>query len=104
MKDKIEFMRITIAYPRQYLAFLNDKQVAYVRLRGGVLFADAPDLDGETIFEHRFDDKTKGCFEDNAEEGKYLLEIENAITEWLHRNPDGGIVKTAEDILEEFYL
>lgn len=101
--NEIKFIQITSAYPTQYLAFSGDKQVAYIRLRGGVLFADAPDFDGETIFEHKFENNHKGTFDNKTEENRYLEQIKTKIREWIKMNPNRGIIKTPEHIIEEFF-
>jgi hypothetical protein len=85
------FERTSIAFPEQYCVFQNDLHVAYIRLRGGQLYAECPDIDGETVYEHQFENKSKGCFENDEERDKYLKEIGYQIVKWLDENPNGGI-------------
>lgn len=48
---KIELVQTCGACPEQYDAFLNGKQVGYLRLRHGWFRVDYPVCGGETIFE-----------------------------------------------------
>ena len=65
--------------PEQYDVFLNDKQVAYVRLRFGILRVDYSYCGGETIYRKEFDDNYKGCFDNEDERQFYFQEIKKAI-------------------------
>jgi hypothetical protein len=60
--------------PEQYEVFKDDKQVGYLRLRGGVFRIDYPDIDGFKLYEKIFDGELyKGNFED--EERAYYLSL-----------------------------
>jgi hypothetical protein len=72
--QSLKFLLTCGACPEQYDVFHNGKQVGYVRLRWGVLRVDCPDVGGETVYSHSFDDPMKGCF-DNESESMYHLTI-----------------------------
>ena len=64
-----------MACPEQYDVFIGDKQVGYVRLRGGALRAAYPDVYGEYEFNHHFlGDVWKGEFDDE-DERKFHLDL-----------------------------
>lgn len=77
----LQFVKTCGACPEQYDVFLEDDQVAYVRLRWGGLRVDMPDCGGERVYSHAFDDGLKGCFDSYEERTKYLTEIANVIGE-----------------------
>lgn len=60
------------ASPEQYDAFLDDKQVGYIRLRWGFLSVRYPDNEGEAVLTFQFDDGWKGGFD--SEESEYWLQ------------------------------
>jgi hypothetical protein len=65
------------ACPEQYDVYdIDDKQVAYVRLRHGYLYCSVPYSGGEVIYEAY--PKGDGIFEEDERE-KYLQEIDFAI-------------------------
>lgn len=68
------FFELTcIACPEQYDVYIGDLQIAYVRLRGGNLYATHPDVGGRQIYYHHFEnDEWKGCF-DTLEEREFHL-------------------------------
>ena len=71
-----EFKRMTLAAPEQYLVYDGtNTQVAFVRLRGGYLRADAPDCYMETIYQHKFFSKWMCCFKNDRQRVKYLSKI-----------------------------
>lgn len=70
------------ACPEQYDVVdldADNKIVAYVRLRWGVLRCDVPDVGGETIFRHEFDDGLQGMFWSEEEREHYLGLVLKAI-------------------------
>lgn len=69
IKD-IKLIETCGACPEQYDAFLNDKQVGYLRLRHGYFRVGYPDCSGETIYEA--EPNGDGCF--TTEERDYYLE------------------------------
>jgi hypothetical protein len=64
--DGLKFYQTCIACPEQYDVFdQSDKQVGYLRLRGGWFRVDYPECLMETIYEHHFPDTFKGCFDED---------------------------------------
>jgi hypothetical protein len=65
------------ACPEQYdlLSLLDNKQLAYFRLRWGVFRVDVPDVGGETIYSKRFDDGFKGSFREEEREEELIKAI-----------------------------
>lgn len=74
--QEIELIETCGACPEQYDAFLNGKQVGYLRLRHGHFRVDYPDCGGETIYEA--EPKGDGLFDDDEREF-YLNEAKQAI-------------------------
>lgn len=75
-----KFIETCRACPEQYdVLDLNGGQVAYVRLRFGLLRVDVPDVGGETIYLKIFPDEYKGTFANEEERVKYLTEISEVI-------------------------
>lgn len=74
--EEIELKMTCGACPEQYDAFLDGKQVGYLRLRHGYFRVDYPDCGGETIYEA--EPKGDGFFE-NDERDFYLNEAKKAI-------------------------
>ena len=79
----LEFKQTCGACPEQYDVFKDGKQVGYVRLRWGNLSCRYPDHNGDAIYAESFDDAWKGGFDDANERNKYLLEIANALNNYL---------------------
>jgi len=73
---KIKLVQTCEACPEQYEAFLNEKQVGYLRLRHGEFKVDYPDCGGETIYEAT--PKGDGIFEEDERE-YYLEQAKQAI-------------------------
>lgn len=71
------------ACPEQYDAFVDGKQVGYLRLRHGEFRVDYPDCGGETIFEAEPDGD--GMFS-RDERGVYLAQAVAAIRERMGRD------------------
>ena len=69
------------ACPEQYDVYVGDQEVAYVRLRHGILYAEVP-FDGKVVFEHDFGDE-RGSFLDEVERQVYLKKIEASIRKEL---------------------
>ncbi len=63
------------AYPEQYDALLDGRQVGYLRLRHGIFSVRYPDVDGETIFEAR--PRGDGAFLDDERESFLNTAISN---------------------------
>jgi hypothetical protein len=64
------------ACPEQYDAFLNGKQVGYLRLRHGLFYVAYPDAAGIRIYEA--EPEGDGIFEEHERE-RYLTEAKLAI-------------------------
>lgn len=73
---KFYFLNTCAACPEQYDVYReNGELCGYVRLRWGVLRADYPNIDGETIYTKTYEDDFKGCFDNEEERNKELLNI-----------------------------
>lgn len=75
--SKIQLSLTCGACPEQYDAFLDGKQVGYLRLRHGWFRVDFPDCGGETIYESG-DMRGDGCFDEDERE-YFLNEAKLAI-------------------------
>jgi hypothetical protein len=78
----LKFVLTCGACPEQYDVFYNGKQVGYIRLRWGTLRVDYPDVHGETVYSHSFDDGMKGCFDNESE---CMYHLTNAAEKLLER-------------------
>lgn len=79
--DGIKLRMTCMACPEQYDAVDGrGHQVGYLRLRFGRFTVEIPDVSGELVFEHKFEecDSWKGCFEDD-ERRHYLALAVRAI-------------------------
>lgn len=76
------------ACPEQYEAFLDGKQVGYLRLRHGHFRVDYPDCGGETIYDAY--PKGDGIFE-SEERDFYLTEAKKAISAKIAELSSAGI-------------
>lgn len=74
--DRIQLVMTCGACPEQYDAFLDEKQVGYLRLRHGFFYVEYPDCGGETIYEAYPDGD--GIFAD-YERDRYLSDAKAAI-------------------------
>lgn len=73
------------ACPEQYDVYdpTTEKLVGYVRLRWGCLRVECPDVFGEEVYWHEFDDGMLGIFETNYERDYHLDKAAQAINAWL---------------------
>jgi hypothetical protein len=72
----LSFIGTCGSYPEQYdVVNAGMQQVGYVRLRGGRLKVYFPDVDGELVYLHFFEEKYKGCFDNEEERVQYLEDI-----------------------------
>jgi hypothetical protein len=72
----LSFIATCGSHPEQYDVVNSGMfQVGYVRLRGGRLRVYFPDVGGELIYQHFFEENYKGCFDDEAERVQYLEDI-----------------------------
>jgi hypothetical protein len=79
----IEAIRLELtcyACPEQYDAFLDDRQVGYLRLRHGEFRVDCPNVGGETVY--RSEPAGDGMFDDD-ERAVELIKAKAAIATWL---------------------
>lgn len=85
--DNIEFIGTCVSYPEQYDVVLAKDgrryQVGYVRLRGGKLRVECPDVYGKIVYSGFFEDSLKGVFDDEEERLEHLESISEAIEWWL---------------------
>ena len=72
------FIQTCGACPEQYDVYLNDKRVAYVRLRYGRL--TAKNSKGEEIYKALFNNGWKGAFREIEERQYYFEKIIEAIS------------------------
>ena len=78
--DNYEFVQTCGCSPEQYDVFDKDgKQVCYVRLRWGSLYAQYPDVGGTDIYEASIGDGWIGCFESDDQRMSYLKKIASRI-------------------------
>lgn len=77
--DGMTFVLTSDACPEQYDVIRGDKQVGYLRLRGGAFTVEAPDVGGAMVYEHEFDDDFKGQFDNQEERMKFLTAAAEAI-------------------------
>lgn len=81
--EKIELVCTCGACPEQYNAFIDGKQVGYLRLRHGYFRVDYPECNGETIYTANPDGD--GIFTD-TERDYYLAEAKRAIIKKLKQS------------------
>lgn len=85
--NDLEFIGTCGSCPEQYDVVLTKDgkryQVGYVRLRGGKLRVECPDVYGKVVYSGFFEDSWKGCFEDEEERLGHLMKIAEAIQGWL---------------------
>jgi hypothetical protein len=68
------------ACPEQYDAFVDDRQVGYLRLRHGEFRVDCPNVGGETVY--RSEPAGDGMFDDDERETE-LMKAKACIATWL---------------------
>lgn len=69
---RFELEQTCAACPEQYDVYRGARQVGYIRLRNGYFYLSYQDMYGETVYEHTFEDRLKGCFESDEERDIYL--------------------------------
>lgn len=75
-----DFIETCEACPEQYDVFdFKGNQVAYIRLRWGTLQVRAPDWNGDTIYEHSYNDGWLGSFHSDEERKDKLNTIANIL-------------------------
>ena len=81
------FLNTCYASPEQYDVYrANGELCGYVRLRWGSLRADYPNIDGDTIYKHKFEDNYKGSFDSDEERAEYLTEISKSYMKAILKN------------------
>ena len=76
----LRFVLTCYACPEQYDVYDGDKQVGYVRLRGGHLRAEYPDVCGKPVYSSEIgDDAWAGMFTNNSERKFHLEKIANEL-------------------------
>lgn len=80
MSDGITLVRTCYACPEQYEAFVEGRQVGYLRLRHGRFTVHCPDVDGREVFASS--PKGDGLFEDDERDDQ-LTAAKRAIATWL---------------------
>ncbi len=83
MKPEIKLVETCWACPEQYDAFLNGKQVGYLRLRHGQFTVECPDVEDELVYSAK--PIGDGRFETN-ERDLYLNKAKKAILNWISKN------------------
>jgi hypothetical protein len=78
------------AFPEQYdlISLLDNKQLAYFRLRWGTFSVDVPDVDGETIYRKCFDDGFIGSFRAEEREEELIKAIKVVVENLRKENDD----------------
>jgi hypothetical protein len=76
----VELEQTCGACPEQYDAFVNKKQVGYLRLRYGHFSVYCPDHRGEEVYSAQ--PRGDGLFEDDERE-EYLTKAAKAIQDWI---------------------
>lgn len=77
------------AFPEQYDVYdINNKQVGYVRLRHGYLYAECPDCGGEEVYDAYPDGD--GCFYTAEDRKFHLTKIAEKILEWRFEQKKEG--------------
>ena len=80
----LDFIETCFACPEQYDVFINGEQVCYVRLRWGSLYAECPDVGGETVYEASIGNDA-GRFKSEDQRQYHLMQIAKAIHKWVKK-------------------
>lgn len=80
MKEFCRVVKTCSACPEQYDVFFNGEQIAYIRLRWGVLTCD---LGKTEIYRYTFEDDTKGFFDSDYEREIFINDILKTILKYL---------------------
>lgn len=82
-----EFKSICGPNPEQYNVFdENGTQVGYVRLRWGMLTCEYRDVGGMIIYEHKFANGGKGCFDNQTERNIFLEDIAASLNKFIKKS------------------
>ena len=79
-----EYYLTCVSFPEQYdvVSRTSKMQVAYIRLRGGRLYCSVPDVGGQIVYYHEFDEYI-GEFYNEEDRLKYLTSINKSLTNFL---------------------
>ena len=78
----LNFINTCERWPEQYdVKDEKGNQIAYIRLRWGVLKCTIPDVGGEEIYFHCFDNEFQGFFESKEQRQHHLSAIADKILE-----------------------
>ena len=80
--EGLTFNRTCWCCPEQYDVCEKDNMVGYVRLRWGGLRASCPDVGGDEVYFHEFEDGFQGIFDNDEQRMFHLVEIAKKINEW----------------------
>lgn len=86
IERQIELRQLNTACPEDYNAYLDGKQVAYLRLRHGSFTVRCPDGGGDVVYSGN--PKGDGIFDDDEERQLFLQRVVNAIIKWVKREPE----------------
>lgn len=81
--EQIHFACTCDSFPEQYVAYLDGRAVAYLRLRSGWFYAACPGLTGEVVLEADVRDVV-GRFATEADRRKHLDAARVAIADWCN--------------------
>lgn len=85
----MRLMKTCDACPEQYDVYQGKLMVGYIRLRGGRFQVTCPDVGGEEVLCHHFEDQWKGQFDDDGERKIWLDQAKAAIRGWMKDNNVG---------------
>ena len=90
----LEIIRTCECSPEQYEVYTKEdgerKIIGYMRLRWGTFTASYPDVGGECVYSHSFNDEYKGMFSNEGERKLYLDIAVKAIVERYQGRFDEG--------------
>lgn len=81
---KLNFELTCESCPEQYDVYFEGKQVAYVRLRGGYLSCECPDVNGELVYSRMFSNWAGGFTSEWARK-RYLRKLARIIKRNLRK-------------------
>lgn len=84
MAAKYKLVKTCNASPEQYDVYKDDKQVAYIRVRHGIMRVDVPNCGGETVY-RTLDFQGNGSFSDPKERDYHIKQALKAVEEYDHK-------------------
>ena len=79
LRDDIRYVRVADKAPEQWDAFIDDMQVAHIRLRAGHLTVRSPNRDGKAVLSIRMDD-ARDRFDSAQQRSEHLRICHHVIT------------------------